>query len=793
MRISVILLGLFICLIGFNQDAHAEKETYSKNGNNFKVTYTIGDFSWQDAEDLAKGLQEAWDFYERNNFTMPPLPAGKIKVKLKKKDSKHIGGYDPVSRSITIKMPCKKDKEDEDGDGDTNECIPTGENDTRAKRRFTAAHELFHAVTFQTLPFNIETYWAKTWLKKKTLSGEAEFWFFFEGLAETMAWMVFPDIGADINDGETAHARFWYAPVRNNDPLIPWCGAYPYTFVNPWKILQHCALTEDPELLAYYTIPFWLGLSQRTFGPPDGGNYDVPAGAILQVINAVNHQFQFQSSSPDAIKAGVNAFLSSHGLERKDIRDMMSLSAGVERFGDEIPSGTDSDWTALFRDFEKVDNEIEDKSDHLSWAIDYTLDPPNIKPKNTINFQSLVTNLAGEEGQLESFNYAGSLYSSASEDDLPTFAGDEQGIHAPNNHPLDTTVVPPGTIQLMDLTRNPSQIAQPVAVAGYRTAGETLFPPRIVKVIPGEGVTLPLHSFRLRDLSVMRVLGRTSHLQYRYTFLDENKSQLGYGKTTLTRPEDGEWLIREVVKPDHYNLTHYLPGALVMLTPATVPNDPAYPAATAWRDSDTFDLVTRSENTSTGSWANVSASTNDFQVSVPFPVGNIERVRVDIARFEPGDHGGGNFLLTAAHQERANPNKPDLLVRASTVAFSRNMPPLIPLKKCQPTAKIVAYVTNQGNADASGVSVRIKGKIKITLNKQGTKTDQVPFDQTISVPQVFQPGETRAVKLEVQANSAGFVTSVQGKIIIDPNNGVDEHVESNNQADISPGSYECGS
>ena len=204
-------------------------------------------------------------------------------------------------------------------------------------------------------------------------------------------------------------------------------------------------------------------------------------------------------------------------------------------------------------------------------------------------------------------------------------------------------------------------------------------------------------------------------------------------------------------------------------------------------DSDIFDVVPRAEDTTTGAWRNTgTAQLSTHIASVPLPASPNERVRVDIARFDPGDHGGGRFFLTAVPRGKGDPPAPDLLVRAHTTKFR---PEAVGKNGCEPTATIAVYVTNQGDADAINVSVRITGELATLVNQSQVATRQ--FDQNVMIGN-FALGETRAWTIRVQAPARAYSFSIEGRINVDPSNTVSESVETNNDATVAPTDFACG-
>ena len=751
-----LLLGVTLCLLGLPPLATAE--TFNHPVGHFKVVFNKNDFNRGDARDLANALEQARDFYGSAGF---PVPQREIKVKLRARKGNTLGAYNALTGNIKIIMPLDK------------EGAPSGSNDTRAKRRFTAAHELFHAVQFEAVPaptkINLGLLWLNTKLGLMPREFTDEFWLIFEGMAETMAWMAFPDVGADPTGGDIRPAVFWYDQSR----FAPEGCTYPFAFVDPWRITPACTPSDDLEALGRFTIPFWLGVGQFLAGP----FFD--RAAPLSDI--------FQSVSQFLFVGGIDSVLHSAGVTRSDIRDRLSLSAGVERFGDERPHRSEDHWNNLLREFERAGSDAERQPGYLSWAIDASLAPPNFEPGNTIRFTPVAPFLSQvpatpADGRLEAFNFAGHLIPTL-DGGLPTFAGEMQGINTPGTHPLATDVVPPATILLRDDSPNVSPSVRPLVIAGYQRPGATLFRPRMAEVVPGDKpVYLALNNFRLRDLSVLRAVPRSPELKYHYGFLNEYQGSLSFGETQLTRLDDGQWIVREVKRPLFPFTINS--EALIMITPATVPDGSKQP----WMDSDIYDMVARAENKISGFWSNAGAPQLNTHVgSAPFPASEDVRVRVDIARFAPGDHGGGRYYLTAAIRRIGSPAIPDLLVRAHTVDFE---PGSVGAQGCSPTAHIAVYVTNQGDADATDVSLRVTGDL--AMSGPFGQVDTKHFDRTKTIVGIVRPGETRARTFHVQAPAMAPETAIKGNIVVDHANNVGEYVEDNNEAKISPRDFDCG-
>jgi len=731
------------------------------------------------AQRVANAAEEIWQFYTNAGFAMPE----KIKINIW-----NIAAGDAFSipprhyltkpRIELIIHPFEKQR------------------DILLK----LAHELFHQAMYASLTGAAEAKVLALWssiivdLYHPSKYNEAEFWLFFEGLPETMAWLAYPKRAATSGTEWEGEGVYWFSI---NNPRN--------CFSDPWRI-KTCGLEEDLELLSYKTIPFWLGMAQRTSSGNSDLNY---AQAIRRVIDAVNTELLQPGSVPDQIRSGITSYLERFGLSRKDIRDLMTLSAGIERFHDDR---FEKYRIGHFRDYELARNEKENVVNFPNWVEDkFSIVGPS--PANIRSFATAPTLPYSKSGpRLYEARYENHV-SGIAIHTLATFAGVLQGLAVtpPTSfHPINTADVPPGAIEFKDSKANDPRI-HPVAVAGLRRAQfDDLaidFPMRRVKIRADSGVArMALNNFRLSDLSVFRVLGRESDLKYRYTFLGKHGKSLRVSRsssaqdnpeqTRLLWLDDGEWVIRGVEPTASRHVS-------VMLTPATIPEGPRInrpcrvtPPYNPWC-SDTFDIAERRENTVSGTWSTpqpVKTWTHWYVMETPVPgslVASRTKARFDIARVEPGNHGGGHFYITAVdHDLDANP-MPDLLVRGikrmgpSDIPIIRIQGRRQPAADCTASEVIKVYITNQGSRNASDVRVAFDGSLSITQANAEISNTEVHQTQTLAG--VIRPGESRDIDFVI-VGSAPYdsMAGIVGSITLDPTNSVMEVMETNNSRDLWP-------
>ncbi|MCB1735793.1 MAG: hypothetical protein H6981_06915 [Gammaproteobacteria bacterium] len=794
-RVMMVML-VSGCL--FSPQAFSKKAIYEPPGGHFKIVakgVMAGDGVPTEAMmDLFNALETARDFYADLGFSVPDH----LRVRLKEVKSDNLGGYVPNilsmpgTHQININVLVN-----EDG-------VRTGLNATNAQRRVTAAHELFHAVQFMSLTGTQKLALGKAWLRNRADSADAsmqtDFWPIFEGMAETMAWMIFPQDFTNPAYSDTLRGQFWFSP-NEYDGMNQSCGTtppYPYRYVNPWQIplwTSQCGWLQKHETAGAYTVPFWLALSQQVNGRPiRTGNtvdYRPTAQAMAAIWRSVARLMTASVNSKQlaaSMQAGLTDFLHSRSLTRADIRDRLTLATGVERFTDDPPRHPKDYGVTQLRDFELGGLDQESRANHLSWLLTQLLYPPNGQAGNTtdlvIPFMTNTVPTDIEEGRLITYDYP---------DELPAFAN----LSLSRSHPLTrSTVVPPAAIEAVADGLTPTW-APPLMIAGFRDSGSTRVAPQLREIV-GDGSQLDLNNFLLRDVSLLQLAKRHGTLRYRYKFLGNN-GPLGRGQSNMMAPDTGEWLIYELL-PDRRLHSEVVS---VMLTPSAEPAEPSPAIPASWYDSEIFDVVPRTEDRK-GIWGTGNAGLDvRYQVLQTPPLSGSpgNRARVDIARHRIGNQGGGQFWLSAVSEDLdANP-KPDLIVRTLKVDY---LPGSVGSgagsSNCaasNPTVSV--YVTNQGTAHAAPVRVRIAGSYESRRLSRSPGTPGLvvvtphTIDDSIHIQGGIAPGETRRVRFVLSAHGNETATAVQARIKVDSRSKVDEALENNNVAITGPVDNPCGS
>ncbi|MCB1736827.1 MAG: hypothetical protein KDI42_01760 [Gammaproteobacteria bacterium] len=781
----------------FSPQAFSKKTVYEPPGGHFKIVakgVMAGDGAPTEAMiDLYNALETARDFYAALGFAVPDH----LRVRLKEKKSNKLGGFVPGilavpgTHQININVPV-----DENG-------VRIGLNATNEQRRVTAAHELFHAVQFMNLTGAQKLALGKAWVRSLADSADesmqTDFWPIFEGMPETMAWMVFPQEFANPAHSDVERGQFWFSPSYY-DGISHSCGTtppYPYRYVNPWQIplwISQCGWLDDHEIAGAYTVPFWLALSQQVNGRPTrtGTSVDYrPTGrAMAELWQSVSRLMTASLNSrqvASSMQAGITDYLHSRSLTRADIRDRLTLATGVERFTDDPPLHPKDYGVSQLRDFELAGPDQEARANHLSWLLTQWLTPPNGQANNTTDLvipamtNTMPTDI--EEGRLITYDYP---------DELPAFAN----LSLSRSHPLTrSAVVPPAAIEAISGGVNQAW-APPLMLAGFRDSGTTSVPPRLREIV-GDGSLLDLNNFLLRDVSLLQLAKRHDSLRYRYRFLGNN-GPMGRGESVIMAPDIGEWLIYELL-PDRRLHSEVVS---VMLTPSTEPTETPPTLRESWYDSEIFDVVPRTEDRK-GIWATGSPGLDvRYRVlqtpPLAGPPGN--RARVDIARHRIGNQGGGRFWLSAVSEDLdANP-KPDLIVRTLKVDYqpdsvSTGTGP----QNCAANPVVSVYVTNQGTAHAAPVRVRISGSYESRRlrHRPGSMglvavTSHV-IDDSRHIKGGVAPGETHRVRFELASHGSETATAVQVRVKVDSQSKVDEALENNNVAISGPVDNPCGS
>jgi len=794
----------------------------------FRVEYNKLFFTDADAGDVASAAETAWDFYKEAGFTMPASkPASRIVISFQNltllSSSASIPGYKLTRDHIYL---------------------VTHPGDSREFRRLVTAHELFHQVVFASGVKGDLNRWFSEFIGASNITptDKAEFWMFFEGMNETMAWLVFPDLAgmkafppASISNEYYNEGRFWFSPeaLPNGGDCSPF-----RLFSNPWNIQPVCGAARNLETQSYKTIPFWIGVAQWTSDRHDHLGY---AKALRNVLNRIAYSSKTYSLI-NAIRHGIDSYLETFQLSRKDIRDLMSLSAGVERFHDDMAFQYR---IAHFRDYEAAGNDVEDPDTFPSWVLSRAMiaapTSGNILKFADIQIPALANVSTGQTFEAR-YN---SVLSGLTNNTLPAFAGVLQGLAAANPssyHPIAVHFVPPGAIEFRDHLASDPRI-HPVAVTGLRRDGfddlELDFPMKSIDIRnDAEGHKLALNNFRFRDLSVFRVIGYDSALKYRYSFLGKHGKSLRVSASPnapgnsepsrLLSLSDGEWVIRGVEPRPSQHVS-------VMLTPADLPTEAgsispcnirrtidatltpagkpigdgslqAWSPFHAWCNN-TFDIVERREDKMLGKWTTpvtaIKRSTHWTVVTTPAPASAEAKqtnTRLDIARFEPGNHGGGRYFITAVDADLENKPMPDLLVRGTyyleypfaSVSASPANPfnPRVPDKGCMISQVINVYVANQGTQTATNVQVALQGSLEI-ISADGV-TFKTRLKQTQPVQGKLNSGETKLIKFVVGDKMPfGSIGGVNVSLTLDPGNLVDEVMEANNIYAVPPIDFIC--